>query len=173
MGRIVCLLVAMLAAMGCTLHHRPADFAIDPGSIPPLPGAEAVTVTRGQVSAAARSRLSVPSYTVTVDYLEYTDAAVDRLRAELLRSGIAVSGHARNTLRLAVAYVTIVRSAGSFSCVIDFSVETGDGYRKGHQARAHSWDFRKACNAAISNIVVVTLNDPKVRAYLSGSITKP
>jgi hypothetical protein len=162
-------LVAGVTLAGCTVRLSPKEYALPAGSMPAVTGTEAVSVRAGQVDTQGRA-MHVPPFDVAVNYQEFTDEAVRELKQELTKQGVRVAADAPRSIELTVMYVDTIRSAGSFACVIDYRVTTGDGAVRGLQAREWSWDFQTACNAAVALVSVETLRDASVRSYLMGPL---
>jgi len=125
------------------------------------------SVRAGKVDSPGRS-IHISPFDFTVSYQDFTDEGVRQLQQELARQGIVVLPVAARRIELTVMYVDSIRSAGSFGCVIDYRVQTGDGALRGLQAREWSWSLATACNAATAMLTAETLRDPWVRNYLIG-----
>ena len=66
-------------------------------------------------------------------------------------------------------YVDLLAQSGGtqYGCLIDFRVTLADGTVRGLQAREKSADYEQACDAALANVTVATLNDPDVQRYIT------
>lgn len=156
----------MLALGACTAVLRPVAKLPDAAEMPRLGLAGPVHVAAGDVDARPH-RFAASPYTVVVDYADFTDVAVRLLREELGRQG-AVVGEGGRKLRVAVAYVSLMRSPGALACVVDYRVVLGDGRELGIQSRSSSWSFTSACDAAVAAGTAAILRDATVAAYLGG-----
>jgi hypothetical protein len=55
---------------------------------------------------------------------------------------------------------------GSFRCIVNTTIETGDGYVRGIEVVGASWNYQVAIDTAVSNVAVGVLNDEKILNYL-------
>jgi hypothetical protein len=60
----------------------------------------------------------------------------------------------------------MILTTGTFGCIINHTVETGDGYRHGIEVIARSWSFKKAIDAAVAEVAISVLNDENILSYL-------
>ena len=139
---------------------RPVAKLPDASQMPQLSLAGPVDVESGEVDAREH-RFSVSPYSVAVHYADFTDATVRLLRQELQRQGATIAPGGKS-LRVAVAYVSVVRSSSTLACVVDYRVDMGDGGERGVQSRASGWSFTSACDAAVSAGAAAILRDPVV-----------
>lgn len=95
-------------------------------------------------------------------------AIITRLAEQLRDRGVRTEPGADLLLEIQVVRIS-VHPKPQFTCVIDFNRKLGGGPVRGLQSRAESWDARKACSAAASQVVIDTLNDQTVRDYLKGA----
>ncbi|MGQ0549930.1 MAG: hypothetical protein ACT4PY_09735 [Armatimonadota bacterium] len=87
------------------------------------------------------------------------------LRGELDKRSAAGRGVPKRIM-VAIVDLRMIPTPGTFRCIINHTVETGDGYRRGIEVIGGSWDFRKAIDAAVANVAISVLNDEKILAYL-------
>ena len=164
-----CLLIAsvLLFNAGCaTLDHTPKDFKLEE-PWPTLRASGPVAVHSGD-AVAGRFEIKLAGASMTVDLQEYSEALVDRVRTALTSQGITVEEGAPTTVEIEVIYTNILPQMRNH-CVVDFSVRAGNGYVRGHQARANSGNPQKACNAALSQAAFVLLADEVIQEYLAGA----
>ena len=163
-----CLLSALtlLISTGCgTIVHTPKNFGLEE----PWPATNArgpVDVRSGD-AAAGRFEITLPGRSMTVDLQEYTEALVSRVRAALTEQGVAIQAEAPIAVEIEVVYANILPQM-RFHCVVDFTVRAGNGYVRGHQARAKSGQPKKACDAALSQAALEMLGDESLQRYLAG-----
>lgn len=165
MSRWPVLLVFPLVLSACTIHHRPKDFELDE-PWPALAVSGPVDVRAGDALPGMRS-IALAGQTFTLDLSEYTDALVERVAEALAAQGTPPRDGAGKSVELEVVYANILPGAGPSHCVVDFTLRTANGYVRGLQARAVSYDPQKACNAALSKAALACLRDDGLQAYLS------
>ena len=166
-GHRLLIMLVLFFSSGCgTMVHTPKDFGLDE----PWPTVKSVgpVEVRAGNAAAGRFEIKLPGRSMTVDLQEYTEALVHRVRAALTEQGIAVEAGAPTAVEIEVVYANILPQM-RFHCVVDFTVRAGDGYVRGHQARAKSGSPQKACNAALSEAALEVLADQLLQRYLAGS----
>ena len=151
-----------------TLDHTPKDFELE-AAWPAVDVQGGVSVQSG-TAEAGKFTIDLAGANMTVDRQEYTDALVARVVAVLAQQGATLEGDVQKSLELLVVYVNILPGAGRFHCVIDFTVRAGDGYVRGHQARANSMSIDRACNAALSEAALACLSDPQLQEYLASPV---
>ena len=162
----------LLAALGCaTIDHTPKDFELD-RAWPPIHVQGDVSIRPGRAEAG-RFEIDLAGASMTIDRQEYTDSLAERIEAALQQQGATIERSASKSLELVVVYVNILPGAGRFHCVVDFTVRAGDGYVRGHQARANSMSLEKACNAALSEAAFACLGDSHLREYLASPVVTP
>ena len=148
----------------CTTIHRSAPSPPDAGRLPPFRVPAPVAIVNSQTSSTDVV-LPLRGVDVTVNYRDYTASAIALLRRELDSRATAGSTATRKEIRLAIVDLRIM-AIPQMRCIVNFTVETGDGYTRGHETMATNWNFGAAIDAAISNVVVAVLNDEQVIAYL-------
>jgi hypothetical protein len=172
-ARLILTAVSLAALVG-GCGHSAANQAtlLQPGMLPPLHVTQPVAVIAGRPDSAGR-RAPIVGSDVSIDYTQFTRTAVDRLHQELTRLGVPTAPDASRRLEISLMYVDLlIQSAGTqTACIIDFRVTLGDGTVRGLQARAKSSDYEEACDAAQTDVTVVTLNDPVVQRYLIAPAT--
>jgi hypothetical protein len=156
-----------LAAVGCGGSVADQQSLLQPGMVPPLRATQPVAIVAGPPDADGRT-IPIVGYDVPVDYLQFTRTAVDRLQQELAHLGIPTAPDASRRIEVRLMYVDLlIQSAGAeTACIVDFRVILGDGAVRGLQGREKSGDYEKACDAALTNVTVATLNDPVVQRYI-------
>ena len=123
---------------------------------------------KGSFGMKGRRVISQGVGNVSVDEDEYTTAVITGLAKELRKHGVRVESGADHLVEIQVVRVTI-HPKPQYTCVIDFNRRLGTGPVRGLQSRTQrGWDARKACEAAASQVVIDTLNDPSLRDYLKG-----
>lgn len=160
--------LAMLAVFctGCsyTEHYVPTDLSVPPGSIRSLAAAEPVMIANAVESSeeiVTRARL----INLPVNYRLYTESAIQLLKRELESNGVVVSGSATKVMNVAILNVGLTKSLVDFWCVIDASLQLGDGSMQGFTSRG-TGPVRKAIDSAMVGLVVQILNDRNVRSFL-------
>lgn len=82
------------------------------------------------------------------------------------REGVVQTSASRE-IGLDFTDIRIIPGAGRLRAVINFTVTTGDGYVRGLEAYEVNWDYQRAIDGAIVNVVKAILTNDKVRQYLS------
>jgi hypothetical protein len=143
----------------------PKGFDIPDGSIHPVEGGP--VEVRASFGLKGRHTISAGASSVSVDEDEYTTAVIMRLGEQFRENGVRVEPGGNRVIEIQVVRVS-VHPKPQFTCVIDFNRRFGDGSVRGLQSRAEAWAAEKACSAAVSQVVIDTLNDPHTREYLKG-----
>jgi hypothetical protein len=157
----------LLCSVGCvTINHTPKDYELNE-PWPTVRSSGPVAVRSGN-APEGRFTIKLAGQSMTVDLQEYTDALVQRVQEALSEQGVAVEPNAATAIEIEVVYANILPQMRA-QCVVDFTVRAGSGYVRGHQARHHSGNPQKACNAALSRAAFVLLADEQLQRYLAGS----
>ena len=166
-GHCLSFVPLLLFSAGCmTINHTPEEFELDePWPIVRSSGPVAV---RGGNAPEGRFTIDLPGPQMTVDLQEYTEALVQRVREALSGQGTAIESDAATIIEIEVVYANILLQMRA-NCVVDFTVRAGNGYVRGHQARAGSRKLQKACDAALSRAAFELLADEQIQRYLAGS----
>lgn len=166
-GRVIPMLLLALLSAGCsTIAHTPKDYELEE-AWPTVPTSAPVTV-RSTSTPTERFTIKLAGQSMSVDLQEYSDALVQRVRDALSSQGATLAPDAPAVIEVEVVYVNILPQMRNH-CVVDFTVRTGSGYVRGHQARHESSNPQKACDAALSRAAFELLADKKIQSYLAGS----
>jgi uncharacterized lipoprotein YajG len=157
-------LCASLAA--CSVTHVPAVPRPPTGAVSPLGSGGTVTVT-GKALRAGPRRLKVADQEMELDEAQYAAVVAEGVAEELRRQGYHVSSNDGAKLEVTVIYVTLLPAVMRHTCYVEVAVATGGGYVRGHQSQGLSGNPKKACDAALADVVVATLHDPGVRSFLT------
>lgn len=164
--RLAVVLGSTVVLAGCTVTHvakvpqPPADAAVR------LAGGGTVSVTARSLRTGTQ-RVQVADARMEFDEQQYATAVAQGLVEELGRQGYEVSPSGGARLDLTVVYVVLLPAVMRHTCYVDFAVAAGDDYYRGHQAQGLSGNPKKACDAALANVIAATLSDPGVREVLS------
>ncbi len=157
---------AAVVSLGCiTVPAPPGTFKIADEAIPSLGGGP--VELRAKLGLKGRRVISQGVSNLSVDEDLYTAAVISRLSEQLRKRGVRVELDADRSIEVGIVHITI-HMKPQFTCVIDFNRRLGDGPLRGLQSRVKRWRADKACSAAAAQVVIDTLNDPSVRAYLIG-----
>ena len=159
------LLVGLLVLSGCALHHISAESTIEPDRIPEFKVAGPIEIVNAQQSSEDVA-IPIPGFTVAVNYRQYTESAIKALRGELDRRAGPTAARTPKRVTLTIVDLRMVTTGTTFGCIINYTVETGDGSRRGIEVIAWSWRFPKAINAAVTDVAISVLNDEKILSYL-------
>ncbi len=152
--------------LGCVTPAPPGKLGIPDGAINPLEGG--TVDVRGSFGLTGPRVISQGVGSLSVDEDQYTTSIVTRLAEQLRKHGVRVESGADHLLEIQVVRIS-VHPKPQFTCVIDFNRRLGKAPARGLQSRAKSWDARKACSTAASQVVIDILNDPSTRDYLKGA----
>lgn len=163
----------LVLALGCGSAAKDQSL-LQAGLIPPLHATQPVAVVAGRPDAAGRS-IPIVGVDVPVDYAQFTRTAVERLRQELARLDVPTSPDAPRRIEVTLMYVDLLAQSGGtqYACIVDFRVTLADGTVRGLQGREKAADYEAACNAALTNVTVATLNDPTVQRYITAPPPRP
>jgi hypothetical protein len=156
-----------LLTSGCTTPLHPKPFEVQQSSIPNLEARQPVAI-RARLDGGPKRTLQIAGPDVVVSEDEFTTALVDRIIQTLRDRTVPLDPNSQRAVEFQVVRVSL-QPTMDFDCVIDFNRKLGDGRLHGLQSRAKSWNFEKACAAAVSQAVVDALNDPDTRTYLEGN----
>ena len=163
--RLVGTMLVVMVLAACTIHYVPKPSPEEPIVIPVFKPGQPVAIVNK--TAPREVVLPVPTYDLRVDYRQYADSAIQLLKSELEKRDGVVQTSASREIGLDFTDIRIVPSLGRFRAVINFTVTTGDGYERGVEASDVNWNFQKAIDGAIVNVVKATLTNDRVRQYLS------
>lgn len=150
----------VVSLTGCVSFEM---FTPDP---PDIPGIEQYSVMGPVKVNGMEQKRYKWNQNFVFDYQTVASSAAIMLQRHLDENSRAINQIDSKTIR---THISSIDSIGIIpvQCIINFVVETDDGYRRGHQASGQNrWNFAQACNDAISEIVVQILSDKHVRAYL-------
>ena len=159
------LLTGLLIFSACSPRYVPSEIPIDPSRIPGLRVAGPVKIVNAQTSSEDTVTPLGPN-SLSVNYKEYTERAIKFLKTELERRGAVVSDSASKVIRFSITDVKMYRV---FTCIINYTVETGDGYVRGFEGSSESWNFKTAADGALANVVMGVLQNDKILSYLGAS----
>lgn len=157
--------VAAVILAGCTLQYAPKPSSEELIVISAFKPGQPVAIINK--TAPREVLLPVSAYDLRVDYRQYADSAIQLLRSELEKREGVVQTSASREIGLDFTDVRIVPGAGRLRAVINFTITTGDGYLRGLEASEGNWNFQKAIDGAIVNVVKEILSNDRVRQYLS------
>lgn len=162
-------LISLTILPSCIYYDGPPRLYIDPRAVPRFEVTGAVRVVNASPSMPTVV-LSAAVFRLSVDYKAFTDLAVTALGRELEKKGAVVADQAAKSINLAIVEVKIATNPldAKLTCVVDFSVETGDGYSRRHEVRSTNENFQTSVDEALSNVVPAVLQDQRIRAYLAG-----
>lgn len=161
---IICFLSAIFIQTGCAVRYTPSDSQITSGEIPSFSVSEPIRIVNAQTSSSDVI-LPVHPYKLSVNHKQYTDTAIKLLIGEIEKRGGKISGDASKVINVSIIDVKIATTM-KFRCIINFTVETGDAYFKGFEVAGGSWDYEKAIDLAMANVVIKTLNNDGILRYL-------
>ena len=161
MNKYLILFLLAMAMNGCTTQvYAPKAQDVDDERIPTLIVTGPVSVT-GMDGQRVKFLVGLSS----VDYQLIAESARTMLAAELEQRTSPTLGAEQKSLALFVWDVSIVSNDQVF---LNFTVETGDGYLRGFQATGKNWQYLKAVDTAIADMIVQVLSDTHVQEYLAG-----
>lgn len=159
-------LASVAMPLGCTLAAPPGSLDVSKAAIHSIEGGP--VELRGNFAMKGSHVISQGVGSLSVDDDEYTTAIITGLAEQLREHGVQVESGADRRIEIQVVQI-LIHPKPQLTCVIDFNRKLGSGPVRGLQSRAESWDGRKACAAAASQVVIDTLKDPVLRDYLGGS----
>ncbi len=160
MYRLITLLMIASFAAGCATDYvaKPESIVAEDVAQYEITGPVAVTGMQ-----QSRYKMLHPIGQLHVDYRDVSGAAATLLSEELQGRIGTVNPESPKTLHIHVSDMILIRS---FECLINFVVETGDGYQRGYEAYGKSWNYQEVCNKAFPDIAVLVLGDPAIQLYL-------
>ena len=164
-GLVFILGLMLLASCGIHIQHAPSQLVVDSAKIPPFRVVGPVKLVNAQTLS---QDVVIPLYfthDVSANYKQYTDAAINSLKLELEKKGAMISGIDGKTLKLAIADIKVL-DRPQYLCLINYTVETGDGYLRGYRVQDTDRDFRAAIDSALAKVVAGVLQDEQVLNYL-------
>jgi len=161
---VICFLSAIFIQSGCTVRHTPGDFQIQSGEIPSFSVSEPIRIVNAQTSSSDVI-LPVPPYKLIINHKQYTDTAIKLLAGEIEKRGGKIAEDASKVIEVSIIDIKIATTV-KYRCIIHFTVGTGDAYFKGFEAAGGGWDYEKAIDLAMANVVVEILNNDRILRYL-------
>lgn len=157
-------LILSLILGACSVKHVPNELVVDPLKVPRFRVVGALKLVNAQTLS---EDVLIPMGTgkLSVNYKQYTDAAVNSLKIELGKNGAVILDVAPKILKLAITDIRF-QTPPIFLCVINYTVETGDGYVHGFKVESENWNFRVALDGALAKVVTGVLQDGQVLKYL-------
>lgn len=157
---------SLIMIASCTLQHVPKEQKIEPAKIPAFKVVGAVKLVNAQLSSE-EAQIAVPGFAVTVNYKNYTELALKLLQNELAKkTPAAATGSAAKEIKLAIVDIKMLPMSGNFRCIINYTVETGDGYVRGLESMGGSWSYQTAIDSAVTNVAIGILNTEQILTYL-------
>ena len=163
--RLIMTALVVIVLAGCTIHYVPKPSPEEPIVIPVFKPGQPVAIINK--TAPREALLSLQPYDLRVDYRQYADSAIQLLKSELEKGGGVVQTTASSEIGLDFTDIRIVPGAGRLRAVINFTVTTGDGFVRGLEASEVNWNFQRAIDGAIVNVVKGIMTNDRVRQYLS------
>lgn len=154
---------------GCSVRYEPQLPLIEPHMIS-HPGFDDPLSLKNTQNSASDTIVKLRSgHTLTVNYREYTDLIIQKIKTELEKRGKCLTANADKTLGIAVIGVDMITFAGGQDCQINLTVATGGKNLFGLEATAQSMSYKKAINYALAEAAIQILNDRRVHEYLKSS----
>ncbi len=154
-----------LVLFGCTVRHVPEISSLAPGQVPDFRPAGPVKLVNAQPSSE-NSISPLPPGNLSVNYREYTDSALELIRKEISNRGGMISGNAPKVIKLAITNIRIESPPSSFTCIINYTIETGDRYLRQFQVTSSNWNVYVAIDNCVANVAISVLNNKNVLSYL-------
>ncbi len=154
-----------LVLLGCTVRHAPGISSLAPGQVPDFRPGGPVKLVNAQLSSE-NSTIPLPPGNLSVNYREYTESALELIRKEISNRGGMISDSALKVIKLAITNIRIESSSSNFTCIINYTIETGDGYLKGLRVTSSNWNVYAAIDNSVANVAISVLNDKIVLSYL-------
>ena len=169
--RFLVLSFLLLAGPAFALDYTPQIWPLRDGLIPSFEMAGTVDVVNAQ---PATDEAVVYKYGVKLksNYNAITAVMVQQIRDEIAKNGHPVDGP---TKRMEIKVVHLLSKYKFFywNSVIRYEVRLGNGVTFTKEVPHGSGDVHQDLNGCIAEGVMVLLNDPQVRAYLSEAATTP
>ncbi|MEW9571911.1 hypothetical protein ABQJ54_09110 [Rhodanobacter sp. Si-c] len=162
--------VALLCLAGlsaCGTHpFKPQEYPLRTGLISPFPATGAVTVNNAQTDTQPVIVSSYADISLASSLKDITEVMTRQTREEIGKNGKAASG-APKTLSIKVDSLVSKYIAFYYKSTIEFEVTLGDGETVRETVHHGSGVLAQDLDGCIAEGVMVMLNDPRIRNYLS------
>lgn len=162
---IVPLLIAMLGGCRYSIDHTPQDLASVSSTVPQFAVTNPVRVINGHKSSQSVI-VETRSAELSVDYKQYTDAAVELFREALVAQQASVLHQADKSVTLSIINLTLTQSLMNVRATIEATVKLGNDSRRGFHAQS-AGEVKSAIDEAMRQLVIQILSTEEVRAYLA------
>ena len=110
--------------------------------------------------------VSTPVYSLSINYKQFTELALKLLKKEVNDRSSSLFGTTPKEIKLTVVDVRLITKYFAYRCIINSTVETGDGYIRGFEVIGTSWRDETAIDTALSKVAISVLNDKGILNYL-------
>jgi hypothetical protein len=169
MKKILLIVLAGLFIGGCAWHYTASVYPIPPSEVPDFKGDSSIYIincctTEGKILIGGPDSAG---QTYHGDLTQFTATAVKLLGLELQKRGFRIGDRRESAkeLKLAITNATLTMTYGS-RCTMSLAVETKDGYKRTYAGYNAGWNYDRACDGAITNAVILMLNDKNIINYL-------
>lgn len=155
---------------GCSSYRNAQPKPLEPALLEGINTSQAIAVINAQpseeivkVGSAGLGR------SIDANYNQWTNAAVEILTKSLKKQGITTAGNSPKRLSLSIEQATLSGAGGgwAFTCNVRLRADTNEHDGLEFEGQRGSWKFIKACDAAITESVVVMLKDQRIRDFLN------
>ncbi len=170
-SRFMLLLLLLVAGPAFAIKYEPQIWPLRDGLIPPFDRAGAIEVVNVQ---SATDEVVVHKYGASLksNYNAITEVMAQQIRDEIAKNGRQVDGPAKR-IEVKVVYLLSKYKFFYWNSVIRYEVVLGDGSVVKKEVPHGSGNVVQDLNGCIAEGVMVLLNDPQVRAYLSSTGSTP
>jgi len=160
-------LAAALFAQGCATSYVPKEYDFQPGAVPAIEVRGAVGFTNAQDSTERVTLSSYAGISAEGDYHSITDMMIKDATRVVRDNQRSLGGATPKTIALKVTSLQSRYIAFFWRSEMKFTATLGSGQVVAREVTHAAGDTISDLNGCIAEAVIVLLNDPAVRVYLS------
>jgi len=170
---LITILLFLFVSVGCSTPKR---YVPDPTSAKNSAGHFVINTTVDVINAQASTKVHKLDFNnLEVTYKDYTQALVDALESELVRSGAGLSRSAEKILKVAVKEVYLTGTANTYVGYMLVEVEMGNGkiesFESSRQSLRSGFNIglfpTKPLDVAFVDLVASIFENKNIKFYLS------
>jgi len=165
-AKLLALAGALLLQACGTVEHKPTEYPLRAGLIPPFNVAGEVQVTNGQPSTDPVIVYSYGPTSMSANLRAITETMVQQTRGEIVKNGRATRGGKPKTIELKVSSLLSEYGIMVFNAKLQFQAKLGNGQTLDKLVTHRSGVVQQNLNGSIAESVMMLLKDERVLAYL-------
>lgn len=157
---------------GCSHHHVPKPHNYQIEIAEEFTSTSSISLINSQTSTEEVLFATNGPHKFYANYQEFTEAAINLARQELVKRGMTVEEQASKTLNLSIESTKVTIGFAMIDSDTTLKVETGEGYSKEYNGNSSIFGISYAViyattDNSITDAVAKMFNDPQVIEYLT------